>query len=93
MLSDPQALGIYSIYDSKADSYLQPFFSPTDATAIRAVSDVVRDSSHQFAKFAEDYTLFLVGLWDETSGALTAVAPKHLVGLWTLKAALKNGVE
>ncbi len=58
---------IFSIYDSKIAAYLQPFFSPTKPAAIRAITDVLSDKSHQFSKHPEDYILFHLGSFNDSN--------------------------
>ncbi len=55
----------FSIYDSKAEAYLQPFFSQTIGTALRDFEAAVNTEDHQFAKYAADYTLFHLGDFDQ----------------------------
>lgn len=63
------SVGIFAIFDSKAEAYLQPFFSQNKATAIRAFSaSIVKDQG--FRDHAEDYTLFQIGEWNERLGEL-----------------------
>lgn len=82
-------LEMYSVYDSKAERYLQPFFSETDGTATRAVAEVLRDPNHRFSLFAEDFVLFHVGGWDDVAGLVVAFsAPRSVVGLWIIQASL-----
>lgn len=61
-------LNVYTIYDSKAEAYNQPFYSQTHGTAIRAVLSMMSDPKHPFALFTEDYTLFCIGAWDDEHG-------------------------
>ena len=61
---------IFAIYDSKAEAYLQPFFSPTKATAIRSFTQAANDEKTDFYRFAEDYTLFEIGEWDPVGGEI-----------------------
>lgn len=56
---------IYSIYDSKAEAYLQPFFMIAKGSALRAITDLANDPSHAFCKHAEDYSLFELGSFDD----------------------------
>lgn len=56
---------IYSIYDSKAEAYLPLNFFPTKAAAIRSFSAAAQDPKSDFHKFAQDFTLFELGEWDE----------------------------
>ena len=55
-------MNIYTIYDSKAEAYLTPFFTDTDATAVRIFTSAATDEQHHFHKYAEDYTLFAIGV-------------------------------
>lgn len=75
---------IFSIYDSKAEAYLQPFFGKTNATAIRQFQDAVQKSDTQFNQHAGDYTLFAIGEFDENSGS---IAPLNA------NVKLANGIE
>lgn len=61
---------IFTVFDIKANCYLQPFFSQTEGTAIRAFQQAANDQEHDFHKFAEDYTLFELGEWHERSGQI-----------------------
>lgn len=59
---------IFTIFDSKADYYLPPFFARTNAEAIRTFSQAVNDSSHHIGQNHADFTLFYIGDYDETTG-------------------------
>lgn len=61
---------VFSIYDSKAEAYMQPFFSQNKGTAIRSFADAAQQEEGQFAKHSADYTLFEVGEWDEDTGTM-----------------------
>jgi len=63
---------VFAVYDSKAEAYLQPFFSFTAGQATRSFSDAVQDSGHQFHKHAADYTLFEIGVYHDETGKLIA---------------------
>lgn len=54
----------YSILDKKAGTYGTPFFSPTNATAIRSCEEAVSDTDTPYAKYPEDFCLFLLGTFD-----------------------------
>jgi hypothetical protein len=60
---------VFSVYDSKAEGYMQPFFLKTVGEAERALANLVREPDHNFSRYAEDFTLFELGLWDEKKGA------------------------
>lgn len=55
---------IYTIYDSKGETYTEPMFHDNDAVAIRWASGVVNNPEHPLARFPEDFTMFLLGEYD-----------------------------
>ena len=61
-------LRVYTIYDSKVEAYKTPFFARTHGEAIRMVTDAVFTDGHEFAKYAEDYTLFYMCEYDDETG-------------------------
>lgn len=73
---------IFSIRDSKAKAFLQPFFSPNIATALRAVASAVNEEGHQFNRYSVDYDLYEIGSFDDSNGKLGALsAPQHVANL------------
>lgn len=60
----------FSIFDSKAEAYLQPFFAPTAGVALRNFEAAANDVNHDFNKYAGDYTLFEIGTFDTTTAGL-----------------------
>lgn len=78
---------IFSVYDSAAEMYLDPFVAPTLEVALRGFRQVVNREGHQFNAFPADYTLFQVGEFDPHTGVLRANAPTNLGnGLTVLQA-------
>lgn len=71
---------IYSVYDSKAEAFLPPFFAKTDGLAVRMFSAAANDQEHNFWRYAEDYTLFQIGTWDQTTGTLYASEANRTLG-------------
>lgn len=68
--NDYNKIGVYSIYDSKAQSYLPPFLARSPGLACRMMITAAIDEGHELHKFAADYTLFRVGTWDEQLGTI-----------------------
>lgn len=69
----------YSIYDRKANCYNIPFFAQTDGVAVRNFQDLVSDSRSTVYRYPDDFSLYKVGEFNETSGALiTLDAPSHI---------------
>jgi len=65
-------MNIYAVWDAKAEAYLQPFFTKTHGLAVRMFQQAANDQEHQFNQYAEDYTLFCIGVWEENTGVLHA---------------------
>lgn len=62
---------IYSVYDSKAETYTPPFFQHHEAMAVRTFGDCCNDINHTFGKHPEDYTLTDLGFYDDSTGTIT----------------------
>lgn len=70
---------MFSVFDSKAEAYIQPFFSPNHAVGIRDFTTAANDPNTQFHINAGDYTLFELGKFDQATGKITKLnAPKNL---------------
>ena len=64
---------ICSVYDSKAEAWLPPMFFQAVGQAYRSFEDVVNAPEGEFVKHPEDYTLFLLGEWNEREGVITVL--------------------
>ncbi len=71
-------LRAFTVYDVKVEAFLRPFFMQTPAEAIRAFTETVNDGQSAFFKHPEDFTLYEVGTYDESSGKLSAIDHVHL---------------
>lgn len=56
---------LFTVYDSKAEIFLPPFFVPTIGIASRAFEDSINSDDHQFGKHPQDYTLFFLGSYSQ----------------------------
>lgn len=61
---------IFSVYDSKAEAYLRPFFDLAPGAAKRVFANEVNNPQSSFCQHAADFTLFEIGQWDERSGKI-----------------------
>lgn len=68
-------LTMFSVRDAKVEAFLQPFFAPTSGSAIRSLSDAVNDPKHDFFKHVNDYSLWIVGTWDDATGTVVPENP------------------
>ncbi len=64
---------VFSIYDVKAKAYLPPFILPETPMAVRVFGDCVNSDDHQFGKHPGDYTLFDMGVWDDSNCLLVTL--------------------
>lgn len=68
-------LRAYSVFDRKSLIYAPPFYSQTDGSAVRALTDGVADVNSAIGAHPNDYVLFFIGTYDDQKGLLTAVSP------------------
>lgn len=70
---------IFSIYDSKAETYNTPIFLATEGQAIRMYDDMIQKEDSEISKHPEDYTLFVLGEFDSDVGSVISLnTPKSL---------------
>lgn len=70
---------IFACRDTAVEAYLQPFFAPTSGSAIRSLTEAVNDPQHQFAKNTRDFSLWLLGDYDDSTGVITAGPPIFVI--------------
>lgn len=70
--------GIYSIKDAKS-SFMPCTVDTNDATAIRNFENAVRQPGSLLASHPNDFSLFKLGTYDDTSGSLFPVVPPTLL--------------
>lgn len=71
-MSYSPGMKIYSVYDSKVEAYLRPFFCRSKGEALRSFIDAVSDAQSPFFKYPGDFTLFEIGEFDDLSGRIKA---------------------
>lgn len=71
-------LAMFSVYDSAAEAYLQPFFMRTRGEAVRAFIDAVNGGQEAFTAHPGDYTLFYLGTFDQSLAAFEDCEPVSL---------------
>lgn len=69
---------VFSVLDSKVGSYAQPWFSPTIASGIRAFTEAATDPASMLAKHPGDFTLYLLGTFDDETGVFQGDKPTAL---------------
>lgn len=69
---------MFSIFDTKADVYSQPFYALTDHAAIRTFTDAVNLKDSPYNRHPGDYQLFAIGDFDDRTGDVTPHPKQHL---------------
>lgn len=70
----------FSVYDSAARMYLEPFACRTKEEAIRRFRLSVNSEGSGMARFPDDYTLFYIGGFDQESGLFQPVLTPESLG-------------
>ena len=71
--------GVYSVYDNKAEAFLPPFVSKTNAEAIRNFQDACSDANHGFHRHAHDFFLYRIGTFDDNTALLQPADPPDML--------------
>lgn len=75
---------VYSVYDSKAGVFCTPFTSENDSTALRAFRYAANDKEMDIGKYPSDFTLFVIGTFDNSTGQVSSIEPVSLALALTL---------
>lgn len=73
-------LKMFSVYDAKVSSYLQPFFLPATGHALRAFESTVNDPKSNLYRYPADYTLMEIGTFNESTGTVEMLDVKINLG-------------
>lgn len=63
---------VYSIYDSKANFFGNPFVSTNHATAIRTFAQACEDPNSELNRYSTDFSLHYIGHYDDSTGVILA---------------------
>lgn len=73
-------LKVFSIRDGKAEYFGNPFFQVTHGEAERSFRTAVNDPKTTFSQFPEDFDMFYLGDFDNSTGHFKALAtPQHVM--------------
>ena len=72
---------IFSIFDSKAESFNTPMFLAAKGQAIRAFDDEANRPESEIHKHPEDYTLFCLGDFESDTGKVEPLTTPESLGL------------
>lgn len=72
---------VFAIRDTKAEAFMQPFFTPAAGIAIRMFTDLVNDGKSTAFKYPDDFVLFEIGQFDDATGVISPLACPINLGL------------
>lgn len=65
-------LNAYTVHDTKALTFNQPFFAINHGIARRMIADVAKDNTTSLGRHPNDFVVYCVGTYDDQTGRLTA---------------------
>lgn len=68
-------LRMFCLFDTKAQAFAPPFCTPRVELAVRSLIQMLDAGDSQLAKFPEDFVLYEVGVFDDTTGVVESVPP------------------
>lgn len=71
-------LKVFALFDSKAAYYGTPFFLQNKMVAMRSFSDLVKDPQSMVSKHPEDFNLYEIGEYDDSTGVMKSEPPLAL---------------
>lgn len=78
-------LNMYAVRDVRTQAYLKPVFVQNDSVLERALKDGLDDENSLFHHHPEDYQVFRLGEYDDSTGTVTAQPPEHMYNLVDLQ--------
>ena len=80
---------MFSVYDTATQAYMRPFYAQTQKLAERMFDDLVMDQNQEVFRHPEDYSLFQVGEFDDSTGGIVSINPKGIVRAHEAKARIQ----
>jgi len=65
---------VFSIFDSKASCFGQPFYMANDALARRAFGDLAKDATSNVSRHPDDFKLYCLGAFDDCAGKFDSLS-------------------
>ena len=83
---------VYSVKDKPTGMLMNPFVEINDATAVRAMSDIIRrDKEHAFSQHSGDFLLVKLGTFDDVKGIIGKDDYQQIMELRDIKESLSDG--
>lgn len=62
---------MFTIYDSKVEAFCPPFFHAHNGDALREFEEMANDPKSKICNYAQDYSLFEIGSFDNSNSSIT----------------------
>lgn len=72
---------VFSVYDSKAQTFSPPFFMPTVGAAVRSFIEIANDDRTMVGRHPQDFGLFEIAEFDDCDGSFKSYEMKVNHGL------------
>ncbi|WNK14293.1 MAG: nonstructural protein [Microvirus sp.] len=82
-------LEVFTIYDSKSESYDVPAFAQNKNVLMRDIINMFNDpqqTKNRFLVNAEDYSIFKIGSYDKSTGLIKSHNLEHVANMHDLRA-------
>ncbi|AXH75519.1 MAG: nonstructural protein [Microviridae sp.] len=66
---------MFTVYDSKAQAFGNPFFMENKSTAIRAFTFAANDKNSDIGRYPSDFQLYYLGQFNDEDASLTIINP------------------
>jgi hypothetical protein len=73
-------LKAFTIYDVKAESYMQPFWKNTTGLALREFQEAANNPDNMIGRYPTDYVIFEIGTFDDTTATMVQYEAKVPLG-------------
>lgn len=77
-------LNVYTLYDVKSETYGLPYFAVNDAIAMRTCYDGCLMADSTVSRHPEDFTIYRLGYYDDSTGVITCSQRVHVVDVVSL---------
>lgn len=79
---------IFCMYDTKAQTFIQPFVETSTIAALRGFEVAVNEGKSTFSRFPDDFCLMELADFDQNSGKITPLISPNNLG--SARTVLKN---
>jgi len=76
-------MNMYSVFDKKAEAFFQPYLAPTHGVGLRLFQQLAVDNTQNVGLYPEDFELFHIATFENSSALVEPVSPPLSLGLAT----------